>query len=141
MSGLISIFWKELSDHFTSKRFIILFLIIYVAGIAAIYMAAQYIRTEVTDETKFIFLHLYTVSGGNLPSFPFFLSLFIPIVGNGKATRQPIYVCDVAKGIVDCVWNEKTYRKLYPLAGKEIVSFNELVEVVEAEGHTRKFFE
>ncbi|MEJ2738945.1 MAG: ABC transporter permease subunit [Dehalococcoidia bacterium] len=77
----MAIFWKELSDHFSSKRFIILFLLIYLAGIAAIYMAGQYIRTGVTDSTQFIFMRLYTVQGGNLPSFPFFLAIFIPIVG------------------------------------------------------------
>lgn len=81
MTGLMAIFWKELSDHFSSKRFIILFLLIYLAGIAAIYMAGQYIRTGVTDSTQFIFMRLYTVQGGNLPSFPFFLAIFIPIVG------------------------------------------------------------
>ena len=81
MTGLMAVFWKELSDHFSSKRFIILFLLIYLAGVAAIYMAAQYIRTGVTEETQFIFMRLYIVSGGNLPSFPFFLTLFIPIVG------------------------------------------------------------
>ena len=81
MTGLMAVFWKELSDHFSSKRFIILFLLIYLAGIAAIYMAGQYIRTSVTDSSNFVFIWLYLVEGGNLPSSLFFLSLFIPIVG------------------------------------------------------------
>ena len=82
MYGLMAIFRKELADHFTSKRFIILSLLIYLAGIATIYVAAQNIRSGITETTQFIFLRLFIVSGENLPfSFPLFLSLFIPIVG------------------------------------------------------------
>ena len=73
MSGLAAVFWKELADHFNSKRFIILSLLIYLAGIATIYVAAQNIRTGITENTQFIFLRLFIVSGENLPfSFPFF---------------------------------------------------------------------
>ncbi len=81
MSGFLAVFWKELADHFSSKRFIILFLLIYLAGIASIYVAAQNIRGAVSDDTEFIFLRLFTVSGDNPFSFIFFMSLFIPIVG------------------------------------------------------------
>ena len=115
MSGLLAVFWKELADNFASKRFIILFLLVYLAGIATIYVAAQNIRTGVTETTEFIFLRLFTVSGENLPfSFPFFLSLFIPIVGialgfdsinservSGNLSRilsQPVYRDSVVNG-------------------------------------------
>jgi len=115
MSGLMAIFWKELADHFNSKRFIILSILIYLAGVATIYVAAQNIRTGVTENTEFIFLRLFTVSGESLPfSFPFFLSLFIPIVGialgfdainseraSGNLSRilsQPLYRDSVING-------------------------------------------
>jgi len=115
MSGLLAIFWKELADNFVSKRFIILFLLVYLAGIATIYLAAQNIRTGITETTEFIFLRLFTVSGENsLFSFPFFLSLFIPIVGialgfdsinservSGNLSRilsQPVYRDSVVNG-------------------------------------------
>jgi len=115
MSGLIAVFWKELADHFNSKRFIILSLLVYLAGIVAIYVAGQNIRSEVTDTTRFIFLRLFSVSGGNLPfSFPFFLGLFVPVVGialgfdsigsersNGTLSRllaQPLYRDSVING-------------------------------------------
>ena len=115
MSGIAAVFWKELADHFNSKRFIILSLLIYLAGIATIYVAAQNIRTGVTENTQFIFLRLFIVSGENLPfSFPFFLSLFIPIVGialgfdainsertSGNLSRilsQPLYRDSVVNG-------------------------------------------
>lgn len=115
MSGLTAVFWKELADNFSSRRFIILFLLVYLAGIATIYVAAQNIRSGVTETTEFIFLRLFIVSGENLPfSFPFFLSLFIPIVGialgfdavnservSGNLSRvlsQPVYRDSVING-------------------------------------------
>src|SRR4030065_212067 len=115
MSGLMAIFWKELADHFNSKRFIILSLLIYLAGIATIYVAAQNFRTGISENTQFIFLRLFIVSGESLPfSFPFFLSLFIPIVGialgfdainsertSGNLSRilsQPLYRDSVING-------------------------------------------
>ena len=115
MSGLMAVFWKELADHFTSKRFIILSFLIYLAGIAAIYVAAQNIRSGITETTQFIFLRLFTVSGEvQVFSFLFFLSLFIPIVGialgfdainseraSGNLSRvlsQPLYRDSVING-------------------------------------------
>jgi len=115
MSGLIEVFWKELADNFNSKRFIILFLLVYLAGIATIYIAAQNIRSSVDDSTKYIFLNLFIASGNNIPfSFPLFLSIFIPIVGialgfdavnservSGNLSRllsQPLYRDDVING-------------------------------------------
>lgn len=110
----MAVFWKELADHFTSKRFIILFLLIYLAGIAAIYVAAQNIRTGVTETTQFIFLRLFIVSGDLPFNFLFFMSLFIPIVGialgfdsinsersSGNLSRllsQPVYRDSVING-------------------------------------------
>jgi len=82
MTGLAAIFRKEIADHFNSKRFIILFLLVYLAAIATTYVAAQNIRSGITESTEFIFLRLFIVSGSTLPfSFPLFLSLFIPVVG------------------------------------------------------------
>jgi len=80
MQGMITVFWKELSDHFTSWRFIILFTIVFAVSIFAIYIDAQYIRQEVV-ETRFVFLKLYTTSGQALPLFIFFITFFMPIVG------------------------------------------------------------
>lgn len=114
MSGLMTIFWKELADHFSSKRFVILFLLVYLAGISAIYVAAQTIRGEVTETTEFVFLKLFTTSGEVLPPFLTFLALFIPIVGialgfdainsertSGNLSRllsQPVYRDSVING-------------------------------------------
>ncbi|MBL7210054.1 MAG: ABC transporter permease [Dehalococcoidia bacterium] len=113
MSGLMAVFRKELADHFSSKRFIILSLLIYFAGIATIYVAAQNIRSEVTETTQFIFLRLFT-AGGEITSFLFFVCLLLPIVGialgfdainsermSGNLSRllsQPLYRDSVING-------------------------------------------
>ncbi len=81
MGGLTAVLRKELADHFASKRFIILFLLIYLAGVLAIYVAAQNIRNEVSSSTRFIFLQMFISSSGSLPPFPFFMSFFVPIIG------------------------------------------------------------
>jgi len=115
MSGLMAVFWKELADHFNSKRFIILSILIYLASILTIYIAAQNIRSEITETTQFIFLRFFTISGKvQVFSFLFFLSLFIPIVGialgfdainseraSGNLSRllsQPLYRDSVING-------------------------------------------
>jgi len=115
MNGLLEIIRKELADSFNSKRFIILFLLVYMAGIATIYIAAQNIRAAVGDSTRDIFLNLFIVSGSNMPfSFPLFMSIFIPIIGialgfdavnsertSGNLSRllaQPIYRDNVING-------------------------------------------
>ena len=58
MSGLIIVFKKELADHLTSWRFIILFAIVFAVGILAIYIDALHIRAEVV-ETRFLSPTLY----------------------------------------------------------------------------------
>ena len=111
---MYAVFRKELADHISSKRFIILFLLVFLSAMFAIYIAIQSIRSVVGPTTEFIFLKLFTTSGDNLPSFLFFLSLFIPIVGialgfdavnnersSGNLSRlmsQPIYRDSVING-------------------------------------------
>ncbi|MCK4221728.1 MAG: ABC transporter permease [Dehalococcoidia bacterium] len=111
---MYAVFFKELADHLTSRRFIILFFLVFLAAIFAIYIALQTIRTVVTPSTEFIFLKIFTTSGEQMPSFLFFLSLFIPIIGialgfdainsertSGNLSRllsQPIYRDSVING-------------------------------------------
>lgn len=115
---MITVFWKELSDHFTSWRFIILFALVFLAGILALYVDAHYLTGESVGSTKFVFLQLYTTYDENMPGFLQFLNLivifFVPIVGialgfdaineeknNGTMSRllsQPIYRDAVING-------------------------------------------
>ncbi len=80
MSGLITVFHKELADAFTRWRFIILFALTLIAGVFAIYIAAQTI-SETVVETEFVFLKLFTTSSETMPSFLTFIVFFVPVVG------------------------------------------------------------
>ncbi len=109
-----AVFRKELADHLASKRFVILFILVLLAAIFATYIAVQNIRCAVTPTTEFVFLKIFTTSSETLPSFLFFLSLFIPIIGialgfdainseraSGNLSRllsQPIYRDSVING-------------------------------------------
>ncbi len=85
MPGLLAVFRKEMADHFSSKRFMIMFLLILLAGLSATYTAAQSIRSEVSNAdpttAEFVFLRLFTVSAGALPSFVAFVGFLGPLVG------------------------------------------------------------
>ena len=82
MSGLMTVFYKELADAFSRWRFIILFALVLIAGAFAIYLAAQSISEAVEEiSTELVFLKLFTTSGEGLPSFLTFVVFFVPIVG------------------------------------------------------------
>jgi ABC-2 type transport system permease protein len=111
---MIAVFRKELADHLVSLRFLILFTLVLLAAIFATYIATQTLREAVTPDTESVFLTIFTTSGGSLPSFTFFLSLFIPIISialgfdainsernSGNLSRllsQPIYRDAVING-------------------------------------------
>ncbi len=116
MPGLGAIWRKELSDHFGSKRFAILFTIICLAGASAVYVAGQAIRSQLSgvNAPPFVFLLLFTVSSETLPPFITFIGFLGPLVGlalafdaiNGERNRgtlsrllsQPIYRDSVING-------------------------------------------
>ncbi|MCL5987134.1 MAG: ABC transporter permease [Actinobacteria bacterium] len=83
MNGLLTVFRKEISDHFSSKRFIVLLALVYLAGLSAVYVALQNIGSELAGaaDSEFVFLKLFTSSGEVMPSFIAFIGLFIPIIG------------------------------------------------------------
>jgi ABC-2 type transport system permease protein len=108
MTGFYTVFRKELEDSFNSWRFIILFTLVLLAGVVAIYIAWSTIRSTVTGSTEFVFLSLFTTSGESFPlSFLSIMSILIPLIGivlgldainseknNGTLSRlmsQPIY--------------------------------------------------
>lgn len=114
--GLKAVFQKELADNFGSARFTIIFSLIGLAGIAAAFSAAQNIRGGAAGEggAEFVFLRLFTVSGGSLPPFISFVSFLGPLIGlalgfdaiNGEHNKgtlsrilaQPVYRDDVING-------------------------------------------
>ncbi len=113
MHGLFAIYRKELADQLGSRRFLILFVLICLAGLSSVYTAGQSIRTEISDSRN-AFLLLFTTASGPLPPFFTFLSFLGPLVGlalafdsiNGEWNRgtlsrllaQPIYRDAVVNG-------------------------------------------
>lgn len=75
------VFWKELSDHFSSLRFMILLVLILLPGVFAVYLSGQVIQQEVANNpTRFVFLRLLT-SEAFFFSLATFLGYFGPLVG------------------------------------------------------------
>ena len=76
------VFWKELADHFSSRRFMILMILIIFSGLWATYATGQAIRQNTdTVPSQYVFLLLLTSSGETLFSLATFLGFFGPLVG------------------------------------------------------------
>jgi ABC-2 type transport system permease protein len=114
MKSVLTVFRKELSDHFSSNRFLILLGLIYIAGLSSTYVAVTNIREVASAVNENVFLYLFTTGGDVLPSFLTFIAFFIPIIGiifgfdainsernSGNLSRllsQPIYRDSVING-------------------------------------------
>jgi ABC-2 type transport system permease protein len=76
------VYWKELADHFSSRRFMILIAVIILTGVWALYVAGQSIRQDVeSTPAQFAFLLLLTARTEALFSLATFLGFFGPLVG------------------------------------------------------------
>jgi len=78
------IVYKEISDQVSSWRFIILLFIIALTCFGSMYTALNNIGNAVKPndpEGTFLFLKLYTISDGTLPSFFVFISFLGPLLG------------------------------------------------------------
>ena len=82
MTGIVPIFKKELADHFSSYRFIILFVLIAMVSLITTYMMGIGLREELGSvaKPKFVFLMLFT-STGPLFSLVQFVAFFGPLIG------------------------------------------------------------
>jgi ABC-2 type transport system permease protein len=103
--GLGPVFVKELTDHVSSVRMIVLEILIFVIGCVVVYLAIDQIR-QTTAEDPFVLLKVFTASGSVL-SLVFILGILVPIMAialgfdsiNGEHNRrtmsrilsQPIY--------------------------------------------------
>lgn len=81
MRSILTVYRKELSDHFSSKKFLIMLGLIYIAGLASTYVALQNIRNVASALDEHVFLQLYITGGDSLPAFIAFIAFFIPIIG------------------------------------------------------------
>ena len=80
--GVSTVFLKELSDHLTGARMLVLEGLVVVTGIVAVYGAIQQV-TGAPAEDRFVFLRLFTQSREPLPSFVFLISLLVPLLAIG----------------------------------------------------------
>jgi ABC-2 type transport system permease protein len=111
----MAVFRKELSDHFSSYRFVLLFALIAMVSFITSYMAAIHLREALEGVAKpqFVFLMLFNVPGA-LFSMVQFIAFFGPLIGiilgfdaisreRGQGTlvkvlSQPIYRDSVING-------------------------------------------
>ncbi|NLG96094.1 MAG: ABC transporter permease [Chloroflexi bacterium] len=105
-TGMWSVMFKEMADHLSSTRMLILELLILLAAVGTIYVATQQLPQS-AGEDDFLYLRLFTSARNPLPAFVGLLAFFIPLVSialafdtvNGEFTRrtmsrilaQPIY--------------------------------------------------
>ena len=80
--GVGTVFVKELSDHISSVRMLMLELLIVLTAFAALYEAINNLRQN-TAQDPFLLLRLFTVSQAPLPSFVAILGFLIPLMAIG----------------------------------------------------------
>lgn len=80
MTGLTTIFRKELADHLGSRRIAVIGAIIILASLSAVLSAVESPGLA-QHERESLFLSLLTERGGNLPSFLFFVTFLVPLLG------------------------------------------------------------
>lgn len=104
-TGLGAVMTKEMADHLTGARILILELLVLLTAVGTIYTALKNIKP--TDNNQFLYLRLFTTAQDPLPAFVFFLAILVPLIAialsfdsiNGEFNRrtlsrilaQPIY--------------------------------------------------
>jgi ABC-2 type transport system permease protein len=105
-TGLWAVVAKEMADHLSSMRMVILEVLIVLAALGTMYAATHNIQ-QTTSQDQFLYLRLFTTAQSPLPAFVSLLAFFIPLVSialafdavNGEFSRrtmsrilaQPIY--------------------------------------------------
>jgi ABC-2 type transport system permease protein len=81
MTGFYAVLKKEMQDKFSSWRFIVLFSLIILASVYAVYTAAESIRSVVSGTSDFVFMALFTAGGsGDLQTFLGMMAIGIPLI-------------------------------------------------------------
>ena len=87
---LTALYRKEMADHVTSKRFIIILLLVIAMTIASVYGAVTGITSAVKNaaidpkasfDASYMFLKLYTTGGSSIPSYMSLIALIGPFIG------------------------------------------------------------
>lgn len=61
------------------------------------------------------------------------ISPILPVFGSGDYLQQPVYVNDVAGAVVDSLLTRDTVNKSYNIAGREPLTYNQLVDTICAQ--------
>ncbi len=77
--GMWAVVAKEMADHLSSARMVVLEILIVLAAIGSIYVATQNISQNVSQD-RFLYLRLFTTAQNPLPAFVALLAFFIPLV-------------------------------------------------------------
>lgn len=79
---MLTIYRKELADHFSSTRFLIIFCLITMVALVTTYMVATSLQKELAGiaKPKYVFLMLFTTSG-QFFSLVQFIAFFGPLIG------------------------------------------------------------
>lgn len=104
-TGLAAVLTKEMADHLTGARVLILEVLVLLTAVGTIYTALKSIKP--TDDNEFLYLRLFTTAQDPLPAFVFFLAILVPLIAialsfdsiNGEFNRrtlsrvlaQPVY--------------------------------------------------
>jgi len=104
-TGLTAVLTKEMADHLTGARVLILEILILLTAVGTIFTALKSIKS--TDDNQFLYLRLFTTAQDPLPAFVFFLAILVPLIAialsfdsiNGEFSRrtlsrvlaQPVY--------------------------------------------------
>jgi ABC-2 type transport system permease protein len=115
VTGLLTIYWKELGDHFSSTRFIITCILVLLVSLIIAFMVGTGLKEGLQGIAKpsFVFLMLFT-SSGKLFSLISFIAFFGPFMGIllgfdamnrersahtlSKLVSQPIYRDSIING-------------------------------------------
>lgn len=104
-TGLGAVLTKEMADHLTGARMLILEALVVLTAVGTIYTALQNIQPGADSE--FLYLRLFTTAQEPLPALVFFLAILVPLIAialsfdsiNGEFNRrtlsrllaQPVY--------------------------------------------------
>ena len=104
-TGLSAVLTKEMADHLTGARILILEVLVLLTAVGTIFTALKSINSA--DDNQFLYLRLFTTAQDPLPPFVFFLAILVPLIAialsfdsiNGEFNRrtlsrilaQPVY--------------------------------------------------
>ena len=102
------IFRKEMADHFSSKRFLILFVIICLTGLSVAYLASQDMQNFAQLSREYRLLGFFISSAGTLPSFTFFIGFFGPLIG--IILGFDAIISERSRGTISVVLSQPVFR-------------------------------